>query len=328
VTSDVVLDGGGGGPDRRNRPSLSVVIPCYRSQEIIGDLVEELHAVLSDWTYEIVLVVDGSPDDTWHVVQSLANDENTRGVLLMRNYGQHNAILAGALRANHDVIVTMDDDFQHPPAAIPELVAALEDGDDLVYGVAISEEHGFWRSLASRVVKGAMAMSLGVDHAQKISAFRAFRRSLVDPLQDLIDAFVSLDVCLSWTTDRVTAVPVEMADRRSGRSNYSVRMLFGHALNMITGYSSRPLRLMTVVGLGTSLLGFGLLIYVLVLFFTGTTQVAGFTTIASMVAMFAGAQMFALGLMGEYIGRLHFRSMSRPTFIVRDSTDGENPHSQ
>lgn len=305
-----------------------MVIPCYRSQETIEDLVQELHGVLSDWVYEIMLVVDGSPDGTWQVVQRLADSDNTSGVLLMRNYGQHNAILAGALRAKHEVIVTMDDDLQHPPDAIPELVAALDNGYDLVYGVAVSEEHGFWRSWASRVVKSAMAISLGVNHAQKISAFRAFRRVLVDPLDDLSDAFVSLDVCLSWTTDRVSAVPVEMAGRRSGRSNYSVRMLFGHALNMITGYSSRPLRLMTLVGLGTSLLGFGLLVYVLVLFFTGTTQVAGFTTIASMVALFAGAQMFALGLMGEYIGRLHFRSMNRPTFLVRESTENEKPDSR
>lgn len=302
------------------RRSISVVVPCYRSSETLEPLVERIRLALAPITndYEVILVVDDSPDDTWEVVQRLSSLEQVRGLNLMRNYGQHNAILAGVLNAENELIVTMDDDLQHPPEAIPDLIRALTDEFDLVYGVAKVEEHGFWRNLASRAVKRAMVITLGVEHARKISAFRAFRNELKSPFIEVRDAFVSIDVILSWVTTRITSIEVEMERRAESESNYNVRSLFGHALNMVTGYSITPLKLVTMLGLATALLGFGLLVIVLVLFFTGRTEVAGFTTIASMVALFAGAQMAAIGILGEYLGRLHFRSMNRPTYVIRD----------
>lgn len=302
------------------RRSISVVVPCYRSSETLEPLVERIRLALAPITndYEVILVVDDSPDDTWEVVQRLSSQEQVRGLNLMRNYGQHNAILAGVLNAENELIVTMDDDLQHPPEAIPDLIRALTDEFDLVYGVAKVEEHGFWRNLASRAVKRAMVITLGVEHARKISAFRAFRNELKSPFIEVRDAFVSIDVILSWVTTRITSIEVEMERRAESESNYNVRSLFGHALNMVTGYSITPLKLVTMLGLATALLGFGLLVIVLVLFFTGRTEVAGFTTIASMVALFAGAQMAAIGILGEYLGRLHFRSMNRPTYVIRD----------
>lgn len=302
------------------RRSISVVVPCYRSSETLEPLVERIRLALAPITndYEVILVVDDSPDDTWEVVQRLSSLEQVRGLNLMRNYGQHNAILAGVLNAENELIVTMDDDLQHPPEAIPDLIRALTDEFDLVYGVAKVEEHGFWRNLASRAVKRAMVITLGVEHARKISAFRAFRNELKSPFMEVRDAFVSIDVILSWVTTRITSIEVEMERRAESESNYNVRSLFGHALNMVTGYSITPLKLVTMLGLATALLGFGLLVIVLVLFFTGRTEVAGFTTIASMVALFAGAQMAAIGILGEYLGRLHFRSMNRPTYVIRD----------
>jgi len=300
--------------------SVSVVVPCYKSRETLQVLVERIHGALDPLgiDYEVVLVVDGSPDDTWEITRRLATHERVRGLNLMRNYGQHNAILAGILNAENDLIVTMDDDLQHPPEAIPQLIRALTDDLDLVYGVAKLEEHGFWRSLASKSVKSAMAITLGVEHARKISAFRVFRSELKMPFMEVRDAFVSLDVILSWVTTRIASIEIDMDRRTESESNYNVRSLFSHALNMVTGYSTTPLKLVTMLGFATALVGFGLLVVVLVLFFTGQTEVAGFTTIASMVALFAGAQMTAIGILGEYLGRLHFRSMHRPTFVIRD----------
>ncbi len=215
----------------------------------------------------------------------------------------------------------MDDDLQHPPEQIPRLLDALGDDIDLVYGVAKVEEHGFWRNLASRAVKSAMAITLGVDHARQISAFRAFRSDLRSPFLNVEDAFVSIDVILSWVTTRIASIEVEMERRAEAESNYNVRALFRHALNMVTGYSITPLKLVTMLGLVTALVGFLALVVVLVLYFTGSTEVAGFTTLASMVALFAGAQMAAIGILGEYLGRLHFRSMHRPTFVIRDEIE-------
>lgn len=305
---------------------VSVVIPCFKSAQTIVPLVNRLHDVLDGTDYEIILVVDGSPDDTWQHVQKLAAHDRVRGLNLMRNYGQHNALLAGILDARKAVVVTMDDDLQHLPEEIPQLLKALTGDVDLVYGVAESEEHGFWRSLASRTVKSAMAIVLGVDYARNISAFRAFRAELVEPLRNLTDAFVSIDVCLSWATTRVVSVPVTMERRAAGASSYSVRSLMAHAFNMVTGYSDRPLKMVTALGLASAFLGLILFVYVLALFFTGTTEVPGFTTIAAMVAMFSGAQMLALGITGQYIGRLHFRSMSRPTYVIRQRVGDDSTH--
>ena len=308
-------------------PSVSVVVPCYRSAGTLEELVERIDATFDEEgiEYEVILVVDDSPDDTWKVAETLSARPEVRSLELMRNYGQHNALLAGILHAGNEVIVTMDDDLQHPPEAVPGLLRALMAGKDLVYGVPQEENRSWFRNSTSRIVKRAMAQALNVGHATSISAFRAFRHEIVPAFERVSDAFVSIDVILSWATTRIGTVVVETDARSHGESGYTVRSLVRHTLNMVTGYSIRPLKLVTLLGFLTGLFGFVLLAVVLFLFFTGRTEVAGFTTLASMIALFAGAQMTALGVFGEYLGRLHFRSMSRPAFVIRNDTGPAGP---
>lgn len=299
---------------------LSVVIPCYRSRETLGPLLEALLPVLEATTqhHEVVLVVDGSPDDTYAVARSWERrfPDRIRALLLRRNYGQHNALLAGIERARYEVIVTMDDDLQHRPDQIATLVAPLEDPlVDLVYGVAATEEHGFLRSLASRAVKRALSAA-GVPDADKTSAFRAFRRELRDGMEHA-DSIVNIDVMLSWTTTAIRAVTVRMDERTVGSSSYTWRSLARHAMNMITGYSTVPLRLVTTLGIGCAVLGLVLFVVVLIGYLVGSTQVAGFTTIVAAIAVFSGAQMLCIGVLGEYLGRLHTRSQGQPGYLVR-----------
>lgn len=302
---------------------ISVVIPCYRSSSTIPELVAQLHHTLGAETgspvtdYEVILVVDGSPDDTATVARALADHVKVRCVELRRNYGQHNALLAGVLRARFEVIVTMDDDLQHRPDQIAPLIEPLRDGSvDLVYGVAEEEEHGFWRSLASRAVKRGLGAS-GVPSARDVSAFRAFRRELSEVFAGVNDPFVSMDVLLSWATTAVRRVVVRMDERQVGASNYSLRSLVRHTLNMVTGYSTIPLRAVAWIGAFCALLGVALFTFVVIKFIAGEITVAGWTTLASMIAIFSGAQMISLAVLGEYVGRLHTRSMQRPTFVVR-----------
>lgn len=306
---------------------VSVVIPCYRSRESLRPLVERLHAELGRVAghYEVILVVDGSPDDTYAVARELEREDprHVRALLLRRNYGQHNALLAGVARARYEITVTMDDDLQHLPEQIPALLAPLEDPlVDLVYGVPSAEEHGALRSLASRGVKSALAAA-SVQNAQDVSAFRAFRTDLREGFLHVADAFVSLDVLLSWTTVGVRRADVEMAKRETGRSAYTLTSLIRHAFNMITGYGTVPLKAVTWLGVVCSIFGVGLLAVVLVGYFVGRTEIAGFTTLASMIAIFSGAQMLSLGIIGEYLGRLHFRSMQRPMYLVRVDGGGD-----
>lgn len=304
-------------------PGVSVVIPCYKSGKTLPELIDRLIPVLSSAAprHEVILVVDGSPDGTWDVARSLAAEfPSVEAIRLSRNYGQHNAILAGIRSSRLDTIVTMDDDLQHRPEEIPHLLAALTPDLDLVYGLPTKEEHGFVRSFASRNVKAIIALGLGIADARNISAFRVFRTYLRDGFTGLDGPHASIDVALSWATTKTGATTIHMDRRTEGRSNYSFRLLLKHAMNTMLGYSALPLRLVGYLGLAFGILGVLLLVVVLVNFFVGTTTVQGFTTLASMVAIFSGAQMVALGVLGEYIARIHSENMGQPTYVIRERT--------
>lgn len=309
---------------------VSVVIPCYRSELTLREVVERIFATLPGApgvaALEVVLVVDGSPDGTGTVARDLSREHpEVRAVELRRNYGQHNALLAGIARARHEVIVTMDDDLQHLPEEIPLLLVPLAAGTaDLVYGVPDVEEHGVLRSAASRAVKHGLAMA-GAPKADDVSSFRAFRTELREGLGGVPDPYASVDVLLSWATVSVDRVTVRMCRRSVGRSSYTFGSLVRHAINMITGYSNVPLRLVTYLGLLLAAVGLVLAVTVVVKYLLNQTTVAGFTTLAAMIAMFSGAQMLSLGVIGEYLGRLHTRSMGKPTYLVRSDTGVERP---
>ncbi|MGO4255795.1 glycosyltransferase family 2 protein [Marmoricola sp. RAF53] len=304
--------------------SISVVIPCYRSAATLPRLVPRIVDVLTaqGLAHEVILVVDGSPDNTWEVAAGLADTlPGVRAVRLSRNYGQHNALLAGIRLARHATTVTMDDDLQHLPEEIPALLAALSADVELVYGVPRLEEHGYLRSLASRSVKSAMGAGMKIDGASQISAFRAFHTYLRDAFEGLGTPDVNLDVALSWATTRAASVTIEMAEREEGTSNYTPKLLVRHALNMVIGYSTAPLRFVIYLGIACGLLGVALLTVILYEYFSDQIQVAGFTTLASMVAIFSSAQMVAIGVLGEYIGRIHSANAGRPSYVVRERSD-------
>jgi glycosyltransferase involved in cell wall biosynthesis len=304
--------------------SISVVVPCYRSAGTLPALVDRLLVVLPTVAidFEIVLVIDGSPDHTWDVAAGLAHGRrDVRAIRLTRNYGQHNALIAGVRAARHDVIVTMDDDLQHPPEEIPALLSALTDDVDLVYGCPLEEEHGLLRNAASQLVKIGLSGPLGVRNARSLSAFRAFRTFLRTGLDGLAGPHVSLDVALSWCTTRTEAVTVRMDRRTEGRSGYTPRMLVRHAVNMLVGYSTAPLRFISYLGLIVGAFGILLLGTLLWSYFAGRTSVAGFTSVASMVSLFSSAQMLAIGVLGEYLGRVHSGGMGRPTYVIRSESD-------
>ena len=301
-------------------PGISVVVPVYNSAEILPQLIERLRVVLQEMLvpYEVVLVNDGSRDRSWDVICSLATTHSwVRGVNLMRNYGQHNALLCGIRAVQHDVIVTMDDDLQNPPEEIPKLLERLSDGYDVVYGTPERQRHGFWRDMASRITKMALQNTMGAETARNVSAFRAFRTTVRDAFSSYRSSFVSIDVLLSWGTARFTAIPVRHDERRAGASNYTFRKLLTHSLNMMTGFSVWPLQLASAIGFAFTLFGLGVLAFVVGRYLLEGGTVAGFAFLASIIAIFSGAQLFALGIMGEYLARMHFRSMERPPYAVR-----------
>lgn len=314
---------------RTSLPGLSIVIPVYRSETILPDLVMRLSEVLPGLAtrHELVLVNDSSPDGSWEIISRLAEKFPwIHPINLMRNYGQHNALLCGIRAAQYGLIVTMDDDLQHPPEEISKLLTVLAQGYDVVYGRPAEEQHGLLRDLASLTTKLALQSVMGAEIARNVSAFRAFRSEVASAFSHYEGAFVSIDVLLTWGTNRFAVTPVRHERRSQGTSGYTFRKLVTHAMNMMTGFSTKPLQFASLIGFAFTLFGFGVLCYVLVRYFLQGTPVPGFPFLASIVALFSGAQLFALGIMGEYLARMHFRSMQKPPYVMRsDAGRGPRP---
>jgi len=301
---------------------ISAVCAVYNGEASLVELYHRLIPALSllATEYEIVFVNDHSPDKSGKIIASLAaQDPRVRGIDLMRNYGQHNALLCGIRAARFDTIVTLDDDLQHPPEEIAKLVGRLDEGYDVVYGTPKSEQNGWARALASKVVRMALRSAVGYEVAKNVSAFRAFRTQLREAFNGYHSSFVSIDVLLTWATTRFAAVPVRFDPRFAGSSNYTLSKLLTHALDMTTGFSTKPLQLASLIGFVFTTFGMCVLVYVIGrYFFQGS--VPGFPFLASIVAIFSGAQLFALGVIGEYLARMHFRLMNRPAYVVRSVT--------
>ncbi len=303
---------------------ISVVVPVYNSSSILPDLVSRLAPVLESCSreYELVLVNDGSRDQSWEAISYLVSRHSwIRGIDLMRNYGQHNAMLCGIRAARYETIVTMDDDLQHPPEEIPKLIEKLGEGYDVVYGAPVQQRHGLWRDMASIITKSSLKATIGVETAQMASAFRAFRTQIRQAFADYRGSFVSLDVLLTWGTTRFAAVAVRHDTRKSGLSNYTFWKLITHAFNMITGFSSLPLQAASILGFLFTILGFVILVFVIGNYLINGGGVPGFSFLACAIAIFSGVQLLMLGIFGEYLARIHFRTMDRPSSVIRETLE-------
>lgn len=302
--------------------NLSIVVPVYKGETLIEPLVVQLSRTLPSFAeeYEIILINDGSPDQSWSVIQRLTDEYRcVRGIRMMRNYGQHNATLCGVRLARYEVTVTMDQDLQHRPEDIPFLLEKIEDGYDVVYGAPKKLPQGFWRNLMTAGIKQILARVIGLPSVRNVSAFRVFRTSLREAFANFQSPSLILDVLLSWGTTRFTSVPVNIA--QAERTSYNFRMLVRTAMLILIGYSTLPLRFASWIGFAMTIFGLGVFVYVLFVYFSAGS-IPGFPFLASIIALFSGAQLFALGIFGEYLARMFDRSMDRPTYVI-DKMVGE-----
>ncbi len=301
--------------------TVSVIVPVYNSQKSLDELTSRIQAVLPPLVqcFEIIFVNDRSRDASWEVITSLVTQySNVRGINLMRNYGQHNALLAGIQKAQYELIVTLDDDLQHPPEEIPKLLSKLIKGYDLVYGMPEERQHDSWRNFSSKSLRIVLKIAAGSEIGERSSAFRAFRSVLRQSFEHFTGRHLALEVLLSWGAARVTHVFVAHRARQYGKSGYTLSKLVRLAFDMLTGYSTLPLRIASGIGLATSLFGLVMFFYVIIRRLFQTDYVPGFSFLASEIALFAGMQLFAIGIIGEYIAQLHFRTMGKPPYVIRD----------
>lgn len=307
-------------------PSCSVIIPVYNSQDTLRELTQRLSSALGPIcsVYEILLINDGSRDNSWQIIQELAATSPViRGFNLMRNYGQHNALLCGVRNARFDICVTMDDDLQHPPEEIHKLLKKLAEGFDVVYGVPRQLPHSAWRNFFSWVTKRTLAALIGIPALREIGAFRAFRTHLRNAFSHYQSPNVILDALLSWGTTRYSTIPVEERQREVGQSNYNFARLFAQAMLVLTGYSTKPLRFTSFLGFGLTIFGIAIFLYVLIMYLAAGS-IPGFPFLASIIAIFSGTQLFALGILGEYLGRVFDRSTDRPTYVIGETAEHSN----
>ncbi len=303
----------------------SVVIPVYKTKACLCELYQRLAKVMAAASsgFEIIFVEDCGGDGSWEIIEGLCqSDSRVRGIRLSCNYGQHNALLCGIRAAKGSIIITIDDDLQHPPEEIPKLLHKLSEEFDVIYGAPEKERHGFLRDIASQITKAALKSIMGVKTARKVSAFRAFRTCLRTAFDDYRGSFVSIDVLLTWGTKRFTSVSVAHQPRRARKSNYTFRSLVTHAFNMMTGFSVLPLQLASLLGFIVTFSGFVILAIVLGTYFRIGGQVPGFPFLASIITIFSGTQLIVLGVIGEYLARMHFDIMKKPPYFVHSGSGG------
>lgn len=300
---------------------ISVIVPVYNSAETLEPLTLRLAEVLPTLAdhYELIMINDGSRDTSWDQICALVNRFPwVHGYTMMRNYGQHNALLCGVRAAQYSVTVTMDDDLQHPPEEIHKLLEKLAQGNDVVYGIPEKMPHSWWRNAFSYLTKRLLSLAMGVKNVRDFAAFRAFRTHLRDAFANYQNPNVILDVLLSWGTARFTAVPVNEQPRQAGRSNYNFFKLFQYTMVVLTGFSTLPLRIASIVGFFFTFFGFLIFLFVIgTYFFVGS--IPGFPFLTSIIALFSGTMLFALGIMGEYLARIFDRSMDRPPYVIGDA---------
>jgi len=299
---------------------VSVVIPVYNSAQYLPKLVSRLISVLEREApqFEIILVDDGSTDGSWDVLSELWTryPVHVMAIQLMRNYGQHNALMCGFRQTRGEYVVTMDDDLQNPPEEISKLLFKIrESGADLVYGVYAQKKHAAWRNVGSALVRRFYKMVLKVPIEP--TSFRIIKSKLLKSILSYNKNFTYVDGLLTWNTQRIDAIVVEHQARMNGRSGYSMSRLLVLSLNLFTNFSLIPLQLVSVWGMFVAIVGLLFGVYFLVQSILANIVVTGYASIIVAILVLGGTQLLALGIIGEYLGRVHLNVNRKPQYVER-----------
>lgn len=312
---------------------LSIVVPVYRSADCLPELVHRIEHELNDArieSYELILVNDASPDESWKIIQELSRKFRfVTGLNLRKNVGQDNAIMAGLSRAKGDVVVVMDDDLQHDPADIPRLYERSQGGFDVVYAHFEQKEQAFWKNLGSDLADRIAVWLLGKPKGLYMSPFKAIRRDVVREILRYGGPFSYVDGIILSLTSNFSQVPATHHPRFSGSSNYSFVRSLRVAAKLATGFSVVPLRIASLAGAGIAVLSFVAGAYYLIERLVSDYDVEGWATLIVAVAFLGGIQLIGIGTLGEYLGRLYLTVNQRPQYSISQVCGGsEGPESR
>jgi len=302
---------------------LSIVIPVYRSESILPALAQRLQQALQPLygdLFEVILVNDCSPDRSWNAMTALAATYPwLKAVNLRKNVGQHNAIMAGLRLASGRYIVTMDDDLQHSPDDVPELLRALGESHDVCYAAFRSKRHALWKRLGSKFNDLVANRLLGKPKGLYLSPFKAMVSGIRDEVVKFTGPHVYLDGLILSSTSRITTIEIEHHERLDGQSGYSLRKSISLWLKMATSFSLIPLRIASMTGIAFSMLGFVLALAFIIQRFTINAMPIGWSSLMVSAMILGGIQLLALGIIGEYVGRVLLHVNGRPQAIVEST---------
>ena len=298
--------------------NISVVSPVYGSATLVPQLVSRLESVLADLgTFEIVLVEDGSPDESWEkVVQACRKSPRVVGIKLSRNFGQHHAIAAGLAHARGERVVVMDCDLQDPPEEIPRLLGTAQEGYDVVLARRLQRRDSWLNRVTSKGFYRFLTWLTGAPQDPAIANFGVYHRKVVDAINSLPEQMRFFPTMVRWVGFRTTTVDIQHAARSEGRSAYNLRKRLSLAADICLAYSDKPLRLVIFTGFAVSSIGFGFAIFMILRALRGEIEVLGYASLIVSVWILSGLLIQIMGVVGLYVGKTFEGVKNRPTFLV------------
>ena len=306
---------------------ISYVIPCYRSEKTLGAVVNEIQQTmqnLSQYEYEIVLINDCSPDDTWGTICKLCEDnDNIIGIEHAKNFGQHAALMAGFHFVSGDIVVCLDDDGQTPADEIEKLLEKIEVGYDVVYASYEHKQHSGFRNWGSRINSKMTEIMLGKPKELFITSYFAAKRFIIDEMIRYEHCYPYVIGLVLRSTNKICNVPVTHREREKGKSGYTIMKLLSLWMNGFTSFSVKPLRAATYMGVSSAICGFIYLIYIVAKYFFVHTAPIGWSSTIAIMLLLGGMVLVVLGLIGEYVGRIYMCVNAAPQFVIRNIIKNE-----
>ncbi len=307
---------------------ISFVIPCYNSEKTIEDVIKEIESTIEGKgrdDYEIVLVNDCSKDHVWEKIQEIAKkNPKVKGICFSKNFGQHAALMAGYRKATGDMIVSLDDDGQTPADEVYSLIDKMEEGYDVVYASYAHKKHSAARNLGTKLNNFMCEVLLGKPKKLMITSFFVARKYVIDEIVKYENSYTYVPGLVLRTTKNIGSVPVCHREREIGSSGYSFAKLVALWVNGFTAFSVTPLRISMVMGMGSAVIGFIYLIYVIVNKFINPSVPLGWSSTTAILLLLGGMILFVLGMIGEYLGRVYISLNNAPQYVVKEETGGKD----
>ena len=306
---------------------ISFVIPCYNSEKTIHKVVDEIRNTVNakgEDSYEIILVNDCSKDGVWQSIKDICKkDKNVKGLSLSKNFGQHSALMAGYRKATGNIVVSLDDDGQTPVDEMYLMIDKLDEGYDVVYASYANKKHSAFRNIGTKINNFMCNKLLGKPKELMITSFFVARRFIIDEMIRYKNSYTYVPGLVLRTTKNISSVPVKHREREIGSSGYSFTKLLSLWMNGFTAFSVAPLRISTLIGVGSAMIGFIYLIYVIINKMVNPSVPVGWSSTTAILLLLGGMILFVLGMIGEYLGRVYISLNDAPQYVIKEET-GEN----